>query len=43
MLDRLFTAATVMAVALQTAAVVTFFGAIVAITLESFRIIPGPF
>jgi hypothetical protein len=43
MLDRLFTAVTVMAITLQTAAVVMIFAAITTITLESFQIIPGPF
>lgn len=43
MLDRLFTAATVVAITLQTATVVMFFGGLTAITLDSFQIIQGPF
>lgn len=43
MLDRFFTTVTVMAISLQTAAVVVFFGALATITLDSFQIIQGPF
>ena len=43
MVDRLFAAVTVMAISLQTAAVVMFFGMLTTVTLDSFQVIQGPF
>ena len=43
MIDRMFTAATVLAIALQTAAVLVFFGVLALVILESFQFIQGPY
>ena len=43
MIDRLFAAATVTAIAIQTTAVLVFFGALTTVALDSFQVIQGPY